>query len=59
MQLISSNFAGNIHSVCSAMNSIGLAEFVISMDFTGNNTIVVFRVPDGIVARSLSAAEKS
>lgn len=51
MQLISSNFPGNLHASSDTVNKMGLAEFVVTMDSTGHNTIVVFKVPDDIAPR--------
>lgn len=48
MQLISTNLAGNLHVAAGTINRMGLAEFVIAMDFSGSSTIAIFRVPDSI-----------
>jgi Na+/H+-translocating membrane pyrophosphatase len=46
MQLISTNLGGNLHDASDTINRMGLAEFVIALDFSGSNTIAVFRVSD-------------
>lgn len=46
MQLVTTNFAGNLHVSAGTINEMGLADYVLAMESTGYNTIVVFRVPD-------------
>lgn len=46
MQLVSTNIGGNLHEASNAINKMGLAEYVLTMDFSGSGTIVVFRVSD-------------
>jgi hypothetical protein len=44
-QLISTNLGGNIHDACILLNRIALAEYVISLDFSGSATVAVLKVP--------------
>ncbi|MEL7086849.1 MAG: hypothetical protein AAGL98_00155 [Planctomycetota bacterium] len=48
MQLVSTNLSGNLHIAADTINKMGLADFVLTMDFSGSATVVVFRVPDSI-----------
>lgn len=48
MQLVSTNIGGNLHEASNTINKMGLAEFVLKMDFVTNSTIVVFRVSDAM-----------
>lgn len=51
MQLISTNIGGNLHNASNALNKMGLADFVIAMDFSGSSTVVVLRVPSDIAPK--------
>lgn len=44
-KLISANFGGNLHSLSEYINKLELSDFVLHMESTGYNCIVVFRVP--------------
>jgi hypothetical protein len=46
MQLISTNLGGNLHVASNTINEMGLADKVLHMQFSGSNTVVVFRVSD-------------
>lgn len=47
MKLISLNTSGNVHESCAQLNKMGVADYVISLDFNGgHNSIAVLKVPD-------------
>lgn len=48
MQLISTNLGGNLHVAAINLNRMGLADFVVALDYCGSGTVVVLRVPDSI-----------
>lgn len=45
--LVSMNFMGNLHQTSTAINSLGLAQYVLCMDCgsSGSSTVVVLRMP--------------
>lgn len=44
--LISMNFMGNLHQTSTAINSCGLAQYVLCMECgSGSSTVVVLRMP--------------
>lgn len=44
--LVTENIGGNLHQAAAGINQLGVARFVLAMDFSGNNTVVVFRTDD-------------
>ena len=51
MQLVTINLGGNLHTACSTINKMGLADFVLALDYSGGGTVAVFRVPDDVAPR--------
>lgn len=51
MQLVSTNLAGNLHVATGTINAMGLADFVLSLDYSGSGTVAVFRVPDAMAPK--------
>ena len=45
-KLYSRNLGGNIHTSVTWINDHGLADFVIHMESSGYNTIIVFRMTE-------------
>ncbi len=44
--LISENYGGNLHQTSTAINSLGLAQYVLTMGYGGGGaSVVVFRMP--------------
>ena len=50
-KLHTENLAGNLHMASNTVNRLGLAKYVIAMEGAGAATVVVFRMPAGLVAR--------
>lgn len=48
MQLVTTNLGGNLHVAAGTLNHMGLADYVLTMDFSGSSTTVVLRVPDAM-----------
>jgi hypothetical protein len=48
-KLYTRNYGGNIHATATAINKQGLAEFVLTMQSSGLNTVVVFKMPTAMV----------
>lgn len=48
MQIITTNLGGNLHVAGDTINEMGLAEYLVTMSFTGSATVAVFKVPDEI-----------
>ncbi len=44
-ELVSANMGGNLHTVRDSINKMGLADYVLLMDYSGGSTVVLFRVP--------------
>lgn len=51
MQLVSTNVGGNLHQASDAINRMGLARYVLTMDFSGAGTVVVFKVPSSLAPK--------
>jgi len=49
MKLHTENYSGNLHETAVQINKQGFADYVIAMDSTGRNTVVVFRMPSELV----------
>lgn len=43
--LYSENLPGNLHDAATIINKIGLADYVIHLESSGYNSIVVYRLP--------------
>lgn len=42
--LVTENLGGNLHQAATTINALGLAEFVLTMSFSGAATVVVYRM---------------
>lgn len=51
MKLHTENFGGNLHQTATAINRLGLADYVLQMSYSGCGTVVVFRMPDDMVKK--------
>ena len=49
MKLHTENFSGNLHEAAVTINKLGWADFVMQMESSGGNTIVVFQMPNSMV----------
>lgn len=57
--LYTENMAGNLHQAGILINQLGLADYVIAMDYAGGRyTVVVFRMPEDMI-RKIRAANPS
>ena len=48
-KLHTENFGGNVHATATAINKLGWARYVLSMESSGFNTVVVFLMPAQMV----------
>jgi len=48
-KLHTQNFDGDLHESSTAINKKGWAEYVVVMDYSGYNTVVVFKMPAEMV----------
>lgn len=45
-KLISYSTCGNLHDACNVHNQLGMSDYVVTMQCTGNHTVTVFKVPN-------------
>ena len=45
-RLMVESFGGNLFAAAAAINKMGLADSVLTMDYSGGNTVAVFRATD-------------
>lgn len=48
-KLHTENIGGNLHEAATKINKLGWAEYVIAMDYSGNYTVCVFKMPSYLV----------
>ena len=42
------NIPGNLHQAAETLNKMNVAKYVLTMEFSGSATVVVFRIPSNL-----------